>query len=863
MEHESFIVDLVHPTGNQFVRELLQALEVRGMLGAFHTTLGFPASSWTRFFPNPIRAECARRTYPMPPDKLRTRPGRESLRLAAQKLQWSYLSRHERGWASIDQVYQDLDRAVARRIKRRNSRQNAAGVYGYEDGCLETFRAAKSQGLKCFYDLPIAYWETVRKLLEEESRRLPEWEPTLVGTRDSLAKLERKSAELALADVVICPSLYVLESLPPAMRREKDCLVAEFGSPPRNLDAAHRPSQGSDRLRVLFAGSLTQRKGLADVFAAMKLLNRHDVELIVMGSPIAPMEFYRSQYQDFTYLRTRPHREVLKLMQSCDVLVLPSLAEGRALVQQEALANGLPLIITKNTGGEDLIVPGETGFLVPIRSPDRIAEKISWLADHRDSLPDMRLAAIKKADEYPWQRYRNRILSALSAFAETQNRKAPGMNNLRTLLWIYLWLLIFEGALRKWIFPSLDAPLLVIRDPLVVWIYYQAWKNRLSFNNAFFAANLALAVATAILSTIFGSGNGLITLYGLRTDYLQIPLIFLIPQILNRDDVIAMGRFLFYLAIPMAVLMVLQFRSPPDGLLNKGALTTHYGTVRPSGPFSFISGPVAFFPLVSAFLFLGYIQPRTYKIWLLVSVTFALLIASACSGSRGCLVSIGLVAVIATLCVVTRGKGGMGIMVAALLVALAIPLLSSTSIFQEGSEQLGQRFYDAGVTEGNTQGFVARYANTMLAPFDVMGDAPLFGKGLGLGTNAAAAMLHGERQFIGPENEWGRLIWECGPIFGLLLCIFRIALTVAVARRAYRAFHRDNILPMLIFAACGLLILNGQWGVPTTLGFAIFGAGLTLAACVEPPEEDEYEHEDHHEHAEGETDHSTAADTAG
>jgi glycosyltransferase involved in cell wall biosynthesis len=417
MERESFMVDLVHPTGNQFVRHLLQALEERGMLGAFHTTLGFPASTWTRFFPNPIRAECARRTYPMSPSKLRTRPGREFVRLVAQKLQWSGLSRHEEGWAGIDQVYRDLDRAVARRIQRRNSGQNVDGIYGYEDGCLETFRAAKVRGLPCFYDLPIAYWETVRKLLEEERLRLPEWEPTLVGTRDSAAKLQRKTGELELADMVVFPSLFVLESLPAAVRKAKQCLVAEFGSPPGNPDAARRSSQGSrdsERLRVLFAGSMTQRKGLADVFAAMKLLKRHDVELIVMGSPIASMEFYRNQYRDFTYMSTRPHREVLELMQSCDALVLPSLAEGRALVQQEALANGLPLIITKNTGGEDLIVPGETGFLVPIRSPDKIAEKISWLADHRNSLPDMRLAAIKKADEYPWQRYTGRILSALS-----------------------------------------------------------------------------------------------------------------------------------------------------------------------------------------------------------------------------------------------------------------------------------------------------------------------------------------------------------------------------------------------------------------------------------------------------------------
>ena len=418
MERESLMVDLVHPTGNQFVRYLLDALDEKGMLGTYYTTLGFPSPTWTRFLPNPLRTECVRRSYPLSSHQLRARPFRESVRLAAQKLHWSFLSRHEAGWACIDRVYHDLDQAVANRIKNNRLAPRVGGIFGYEDGCLETFRAAKDRGLKCFYDLPIAYWETVRTLLAEEGRRLPEWEPTLVGTRDSIEKLKRKTDEMALADTVICPSQFVLQSLPPGVQKEKNCLVAEFGSPSRNWGAARRSGVETDRLRVLFAGSMTQRKGLADVFAAMKLLKRHDVELIVMGSPIAPMEFYRSQYRDFTYMTTRPHHEVLQLMQSCDVLVLPSIAEGRALVQQEAMANGLPLIITANTGGEDLITDGETGFLVPIRNPEKIAEKIAWLADHRAALPDMRRAALKKADEYPWQRYTDRILASLSTSLE-------------------------------------------------------------------------------------------------------------------------------------------------------------------------------------------------------------------------------------------------------------------------------------------------------------------------------------------------------------------------------------------------------------------------------------------------------------
>ena len=334
----------------------------------------------------------------------------------------------------------------------------------------------------------------------------------------------------------------------------------------------------------------------------------------------------------------------------------------------------------------------------------------------------------------------------------------------------------------------------------------------------------------------------------MRTDYLQIPLIFLLPQILHRDDVLAIGRFLLWAAIPIGVIAILQFRSPPDSLWNKGAMETHYGTVRPSGVFSFVSGLVAFFDLAAAFVFFGYIKGGTYKIWLLAAATFIILLGAACSGSRSCLVSIGLVAAVAVLCVLIRGSGGRGIIVAGLLILGAFLLLSMLPVFQQGSEQLTQRFADAGKAEGDTEGFVDRFFSTFLGPLCDIGDVPLLGNGLGLGTNMASAMLYGEREFIGPENEWGRLIFECGPILGLLLCLFRAALAFSIGWRAFEALRRGNVLPPLIFAACGLLIFNGQWGVPTLLGFAIFGAGLTLAACEEPEEEEEHDDEDEEHH---------------
>src|SRR5205823_4857420 len=93
------------------------------------------------------------------------------------------------------------------------------------------FRAAKQIGAQCCYDLPIAHWEVSRRILDEEAQRLPEWRETLIGTDDSARKLQRKTEEFAAADTVICPSSFVLASLPSDAHKSKRCIVAEFGTP--------------------------------------------------------------------------------------------------------------------------------------------------------------------------------------------------------------------------------------------------------------------------------------------------------------------------------------------------------------------------------------------------------------------------------------------------------------------------------------------------------------------------------------------------------------------------------------------------------------------------------------------------------
>jgi glycosyltransferase involved in cell wall biosynthesis len=402
---------LSHPTGNEFVRHALTAFDHAGMLGEFWTTLNWNSkSAINRALPRRLCEILQRRSFPNSiRSRTRTVPEREMIRLLAGTIGLS--SKHETGAFSIDAVLRELDRKVAERLRKIGPREMVDSVYAYEDGALEAFHAARDCGFKRSYDLPIAYWQTSRRLLREEAERYPDWEPTLGATRDSDEKLSRKTQELELAELVVCPSKFVLDSLPPGACAQKQCLIAPFGSP--DVDLKSDATRSSGRLRVLFAGALTQRKGLADLFAAMKLVDAKQIELVVMGSLLRPLSWYRDRFSNFIYEPPRPHGEVLRLMRSCDVFVLPSIVEGRALVQQEAMACGLPVIATRNAGADDAILDGETGFLVPIRSPAAIAEKINWCAANRTLLSGMGIAARKRASEFTWRAYGENIVAAV------------------------------------------------------------------------------------------------------------------------------------------------------------------------------------------------------------------------------------------------------------------------------------------------------------------------------------------------------------------------------------------------------------------------------------------------------------------
>ena len=119
---------------------------------------------------------------------------------------------------------------------------------------------------------------------------------------------------------------------------------------------------------------------------------------------------------------------------------------------------------------------------------------------------------------------------------------------------------------------------------------------------------------------------------------------------------------------------------------------------------------------------------------------------------------------------------------------------------------------------------------TFTAPVVVAGEAPFFGHGLGAGTNAGSALAGRGVGFALGEDDWQRIILESGPLVGNLFIFWRICLVIFLFSTAFKAARKGNFLPLFIFGACFQLVLYGQIGQPTVLGFATLGGGLLLAA---------------------------------
>lgn len=249
----------------------------------------------------------------------------------------------------------------------------------------------------------------------------------------------------------------------------------------------------------------------------------------------------------------------------------------------------------------------------------------------------------------------------------------------------------FEGALRKWFLPGLATPLLIIRDPLALWLVFTAWKRGLLPANPYMFMMVFIGVAGMFTAVFLGHRNFFVALYGARIMLFHFPLIFVIGRIFNRSDVIKMGRVVLWMAIPMTLLIALQFFSPQSAFVNRGVGGDINGAgysgaldyFRPPGTFSFTNGTTLFYGFLTGYIFYFWINPKGVNRLLLVCVTASLLIAIPLSISRALFFQCGVSLVFATIAISTKPKY-MGRMIMGLFIGfLALAILSKTPFFKQ------------------------------------------------------------------------------------------------------------------------------------------------------------------------------------
>ncbi|MFL6210387.1 MAG: glycosyltransferase family 4 protein [Pyrinomonadaceae bacterium] len=284
-------------------------------------------------------------------------------------------------------------------------------VYAYEDGAMWTFAAAKKRGARTVYELPLGYYLGVARELKRAQAARPN---LLLDVRaEPDWKRRRKEKELSLSDLVVVPCRWAEESLPDKETARTLVLRIPYGTPADEIEARSEHQTGP--FTVLFAGQVGLRKGVPLLLEAWRRLGLKDARLWLAGSMNLGNAYLAEYAGCFEYLGALPKAQLLERMRQADLFVFPSLAEGFGLVIGEAMAAGVPVLTTHNTGGPELITDGVEGWCVAAHDVDELAARLEWAARRRDELWEMGCRARRRAESWTWTHYRQHLIAELAA----------------------------------------------------------------------------------------------------------------------------------------------------------------------------------------------------------------------------------------------------------------------------------------------------------------------------------------------------------------------------------------------------------------------------------------------------------------
>lgn len=276
-------------------------------------------------------------------------------------------------------------------------------VVAWADTALHTLRSAKKYGAKTILERGSSHIIFQNELLIREYEKYG----IKVGPVDKRL-IDKELIEYNEADYISVPSTYAKESYIQNGIKPEKIIQVPYGV---NLSHFRSIAKNDSVFRVIFVGTLSVRKGIHYLLEAFSELKLKNAELLLVGPLSYEIKPFLKKYEGgYRYIGKVPHLELYKYFSSSSVFVLPSVDEGLALVILQAMACGLPVICSTNTGALDIVRNGVDGFIIPIRNVEAIQEKLLLLYKNQDLLAMMGRSALERVSSgFTWDDYGNKI----------------------------------------------------------------------------------------------------------------------------------------------------------------------------------------------------------------------------------------------------------------------------------------------------------------------------------------------------------------------------------------------------------------------------------------------------------------------
>jgi len=287
--------------------------------------------------------------------------------------------------------------------------------HGGATTCKKSLIKAKKNGAICILD----YWSThilkQNELMEEEYKLLgKKWFFNSEKTRRQVLD------EFEIADYISIPSNFVYQSFIEKGFPKEKLIIIPFGVDLKKFSTFK--DKKDNKFRVIFLGQVTIRKGIHYLLKAWKELNLKNAELIVVGNICDDVRGIVNKYKNDKSIHFEGFKDSQECYKESDVFVFPSIEEGSALVTYEAMASGLPIIATTNTGS--IARNKKDGFIIPIRDVNALKNKILYFYNNPKEIERMGKNAREYVKDFTWERYGKGVIKMYEMALKKKNEKS-------------------------------------------------------------------------------------------------------------------------------------------------------------------------------------------------------------------------------------------------------------------------------------------------------------------------------------------------------------------------------------------------------------------------------------------------------